>query len=148
MILRQSAEESKRWKKKLPTDYIRKPGAGRPYIDETYPNIHQVFLEIVQENTAGCPMNSHIKWTYLTPKEIVEKLAQKGISVSTPVVSDLLKIHGFKKRKMSKSRTIKEVKDRDEQFKKLNNHRLKVGGFRLSAESTDTGPRPVIRPQF
>ena len=30
----------------------------------------------------------------------------------------------------------------------LNNHRLKVGGFRLSAESTDTGPRPVIRPQF
>lgn len=120
MTQRQSGEESKRWKKKLLTDYIRKPGAGRPYVDETYPDIHQVFLEIVQENTAGCPMNSDIKWTYLTPKEIVEKLAEKGIVVSAPIVSDLLKIHGFKKRKLSKCRTIKEVKDRDEQFKKIN----------------------------
>ena len=114
MILRQFAEESKKWKKKLPTDYIRKPGAGRPYVDETYPDIHEVFLEVVQENTAGCPMNRDIKWTYLTPKEIVEKSAEKGINVSAPTVSDLLKIHGFKKRKLSKSRTIKEVKDRDE----------------------------------
>lgn len=120
MILRQFAKESKRWKKKLPTDYIRKPGAGRSYVDETYPDIHKVFLEIVQENAAGCPMNDDIKWTHLNPKEIVEKLAEKGISVSPPVVSDLLKIHGFKKRKLRKSRTIKEVKDRDEQFNKIN----------------------------
>ena len=75
----------KEMEKKLPTDYIRKPGAGRPYVDETYPDIHEVFLEIVQENTAGCPMNSNIKWTYLTPKEIVEKLAEKGINVSAPL---------------------------------------------------------------
>ena len=26
---------------------------------------------------------------------------------------------------------------------KLNNHRLKVGGFKISAESADTGRRPV-----
>jgi hypothetical protein len=77
-------------------------------VDETYPDIHQVFLDIVQENTAGCPMNSDIKWTYLTPKEIVEKLAGRGIVVSAPIASDLLKIHGFKKRKLSKRRTIKK----------------------------------------
>lgn len=143
MTPRQSGEESKRWKKKLLTDYIRKPGAGRPYVDETYPDIHQVFLEIVQENTAGCPMNSHIKWTYLTPKEIVEKLAEKGIVVSVPIVSDLLKIHGLKKRKLSKRRTIKEVKDRDEQFKKINTLRdkyIEKGEPVLSVDSKKKEP--------
>ena len=56
----------------------------------------------------------------MTAKEIVEKLAEKEINVSVPIVYDLLKIHGFKKRKLRKSKTIKEVKDRDEQFKKIN----------------------------
>ena len=54
--------------------------------------------------------------------------------------------------KNDKSENIENIKQQiDEALKeieKLNNHRLKVGGFKLSAESTDTGPRPVIRPQF
>jgi hypothetical protein len=95
-------------------------GASQFAPKNSKPDIHQVFLEIAQENTAGCPMNNHIKWTFLTPKEIVEKLAERGISISVPVVSDLLKIHGFKKCKLRKSKTIKDVKDRDEQFKKIN----------------------------
>ena len=46
-------------------------------------------------------MNRDIKWTFLTQKEIVDKLAKKGINISEPIVSDLLKIHGFKKRKIN-----------------------------------------------
>ena len=61
-------------------------------------------------------MNDDIRWTYLTHQEIVEKLAEKEIYISPPTVANLLKLHGFKKRKMSQCKTIKDVENRDEQF--------------------------------
>lgn len=73
----------------------------------------------MSKHTAGCPINEKIKWTYLSQEEIVEKLAEKGIEVSTFSVRTLLKIHQFKKRKMNKCQTIKEVEDRDQQFKNI-----------------------------
>ena len=48
----------------------------------------------------------------------------------------------------SKVRILRVGCDEPRSFNQLNNHRLKVGGFKSSAESTDTGRRPVIRPQF
>ncbi len=45
----------------------------------------------------------------LSQEEIVEKLADKGIQVSTFTIRTLLKIHKFKKRKMDKCKTIKDV---------------------------------------
>lgn len=68
-------------------------------------------------------MNDDVKWTYLTHKEIVEKLRKKEINVSPPIVADLLRIHGFKKRKMNDCKTIKEVENRDEQFRNINDLR-------------------------
>lgn len=70
-------------------------------------------------------MNDEIRWTYLTHQEIVDKLKEKEVYVSQPTVADLLKLHGFKKRKMSQCKTIKEVKNRDEQF--INIDRLRNG---------------------
>lgn len=64
-------------------------------------------------------MNEVIKWTYLNQEEIVEKLADRGVVVSAFTVRNLLKIHNFKKRKMDKCKTIKDVADRDEQFKNI-----------------------------
>ena len=64
-------------------------------------------------------MNESVKWTYLTHEEIVEKLANHGINVSTFMVRILLRIHNFKKRKMKKSKTIKSVIHRDEQFQNI-----------------------------
>ena len=61
-------------------------------------------------------MNDDIRWTYLTHQEIVDKLAEKKIYISPPTVADLLKLHSFKKRKMSQCKTIKDVENRDEQF--------------------------------
>jgi hypothetical protein len=105
--------------KVLNIDSVRQASAGRRYIEENYPNIHEVFLEIVSKHTAGCPMNEDIKWTYLSTEEIVKKLADKGIQVSTFTVRTLLKIHRFKKRKMNKCKTIKDVEDRNKQFKNI-----------------------------
>jgi hypothetical protein len=103
----------------LKTEGIRQAGGGSQYIEKNYPNIHQVFLEIVSNHTAGCPLNETIKWTYLSQSEIKEKLAQRGIKVSVFTVRTLLKIHKYKRRKMEKCKTIKQVEDRDKQFKNI-----------------------------
>ena len=44
---------------------------------------------------------------------------------------------------INKIRQAELLNNRNLIFKKLNNHRLRVGGFKASAESTDTGQRPV-----
>jgi arginine repressor len=70
-------------------------------------------------------MNEDIRWTYLTHQEIVDKLIEEEIYVSQSTVACLLKLHGFKKRKMSQCKTIKDVENRDEQF--INIDRLRNG---------------------
>ncbi|WP_338070395.1 ISAzo13-like element transposase-related protein [Bathymodiolus platifrons methanotrophic gill symbiont] len=55
-----------------------------------YSGIDQDFLDILQQHTAGNPMNSSIRWTYLKPREIVSELLKKGYSVSRNIVRYLL----------------------------------------------------------
>jgi len=44
---------------------IRAKGGGRKRCFEKIPELDQAFLSVVQEHTAGDPMNVEIKWTYL-----------------------------------------------------------------------------------
>jgi hypothetical protein len=83
---------------------IRQEGAGRKPIRETYPNIDKIFLKVLEEHTAGDPMNKRIIWTDLTKAEIIALMAMKGIEISKKVVSDLFKTHGYVKRKIQKKR--------------------------------------------
>lgn len=88
-------------------------------------------------------MNDDIRWTYLTHQEIVEKLAEKEICISPPTVADLLKLHGFKKRKMSQCKTIKDVENRDEQFiniERLRNIYTQAGEPVVSVDSKKKEP--------
>ncbi|WP_263459041.1 ISAzo13-like element transposase-related protein [Bathymodiolus platifrons methanotrophic gill symbiont] len=50
---------------------------------------------MLQQHTAGNPMNSSIRWTYLKPREIVSELLKKGYSVSRNIVRYLLKKHEY-----------------------------------------------------
>jgi hypothetical protein len=100
-------------------EHIRKPGGGRKKIIDTIENIDAIFFEILREYTAGSPMDEKIKWTNLTNREISEAFTQRGMNVTEHVVSQLLQKHGYVKRQMQKTATLKETKNRDEQFKKI-----------------------------
>jgi len=104
-----------------PESRIRKKGGGKKKIIEKIENIDEVFFEIVEENTAGSPMNQDIKWTNLSLKEISAAFLERGLIVSGHVVKQLLKKHKFVERKMSKTKTVKEVKHRNEQFENIAN---------------------------
>jgi Rhodopirellula transposase DDE domain len=99
-----------------PEGRIRKPGGGKKKITEKRANIDELFLEIVKENTAGSPMDERVKWTNLGQKAISKVFDEKGYNVSEHVVKQLLKKHKYVQRKMQKTKTMKEVDQRNEQF--------------------------------
>jgi len=102
-----------------PEDRIRRPGGGRKKIIDMEENIDEVFFEILKDHTAGSPMDEEIKWTNLNLKEISKAFESKGMNITPYVVKQLLKKHGFVERKMQKAVTMKDCKDRNEQFKRI-----------------------------
>ena len=103
-----------------PEDRIRKPGGGKKKIIDTVENIDEVFFEIIRDHTAGSPMNEEIKWTNLTLKEISNAFNSRDLNISPYVVKQLLKKHNFVERKMQKAVTMKDCKDRNKQFERIN----------------------------
>jgi len=78
-----------------------------------------IFEELVESQIAGSPMNEKVRWTNLKDTEIVRIFEKKGLAVSRFMVNQLTALNGFVKRKMKKSKTAKEVANRDEQFQKI-----------------------------
>ena len=102
-----------------PEDRIRKPGGGKKKIIDTVENIDEVFFEILKDHTAGSPMDKELKWTNLNRKEISKSFKSRGMNITPHVVKQLLKKHGFVERKMQKAVTMKDCKDRNEQFERI-----------------------------
>ncbi len=145
----------------------RRPGGGREKIMVKISDINLVFLSIVEEHTAGSPMDEKIKWTDLTQGQIVTAFHEKGYTTVTKhVVRQLLKKHGYVKRKMKKSKTVKEVEHRDEQFKQIKSYKEEyinkgnpvismdvkkkenIGEFFQKGEGYGTKPLPVLDHDF
>ena len=89
---------------------IRKPGGGRKKVIEAIENIDDIFLEILRDHTESNPMNEAIKWTNLTQSEISKAFAKRGMNVTEHVVKQLLQKHGYIKRKVQKTVTMKGIK--------------------------------------
>ena len=86
----------------LPEGRNRKEGGGRKRCIDVIENIDEVFLSVLKEHTAGDPDNEKIKWTNLTQEEICKRMKEQGISISCPVVKQLLNKYNYVKRKALK----------------------------------------------
>jgi len=113
---------------------IRVRGGGRKSCFEKIPELDQAFQRVVQEHTAGDPMQPEVKWTYLNQSQIVEGLKQQGIEISAPIVRKLLDKHKYVKRKAQKQLAIGQTENRNEQFENID---------RLKQEYRDAG-NPII----
>jgi hypothetical protein len=89
-------------------------------------------------------MDSHVLWTNLTIKQIQEKLRYHFISVSCPVIKQLLKSCGFVKRKLRKCKTLKEVANRNEQFEYIAELKNEFLSNALPILSIDTKKKEMI----
>jgi len=95
---------------------IRKSGGGSKLRLDKIKNIDAVFLNVLQEYTAGDPMKEKVKWTNLSKTDICSKMSKHSIKVSSYTVKQLLKKHGFVKRKAQKTLSTGDTKNRNEQF--------------------------------
>ena len=83
---------------------IRQVGGGRKSYEETYPNINEQFLSVLDHHTAGDPMDERIRWTNLKPLEIVARLAEDyQVKVSEFVIRQLLEKHHYRRRQAQKN---------------------------------------------
>jgi hypothetical protein len=113
---------------------IRKPGGGRKTAQEKYPELDDIFLQVLKEHTAGDPMDDKAQWTDLTNKEIRLRIAKEGIEINRNIVKKLLTHHGYRKCRMVKSTAIGRSENRNEQFENIK---------KLKKKYTQSG-QPVI----
>jgi len=89
-------------------------------------------------------MKACVLWTNITCRHVSDLLRQQSIIAGTGVVRQLFKKCGYVKRKMFKNRTLKVVKNRNEQFEHIS--KLKSEFFRanLPSLSIDTKKKEML----
>jgi Rhodopirellula transposase DDE domain len=87
---------------------------------EIDPAIEVNFQKVLEDHTAGDPMRLEVKWTNLSRRQIAKRMKDLGTPVSRDVVSQLLKKHGYRRRKASKKKTMgPRHPDRNAQFENI-----------------------------
>ncbi len=117
---------------------IRKIGGGRKRALETIEGIDEIFLMVLENFTAGDPMQEQVRWTNLTYQDIIEHMSAEGITISKPVVKQLLKKHGYVKRKAQKRLSTGEHRDRNAQFERIADLKAQYEGSANPIISVDT----------
>jgi len=85
-----------------------------------HPTLEAHFLKVLEDHTAGDPMRLEVKWTNLSRRQIALRITELGTPVSRHVVSQLLKKHGYRRRKALKKRTMGPPHpDRNAQFENI-----------------------------
>lgn len=109
------------------------------------PALEVTFRKVLEDHTAGDPMRLEVKWTNLSRRQIAKRMKELGTPVSRDVVSQLLKKHGYRRRKALKKKTMgPRHPDRNAQFEniaRLKKKYLKVG---LPVISIDTKKKELM----
>lgn len=118
----------------VPPERCRKKGGGRKRKIDAVPQIAEEFQAVLQEHTAGSPVQPGLIWTDLTATDIAQKMTERGTQVSVHIVEQLLDEHDYHRRKALKDLAMGVSQDRDAQF---------VNIARLRQEFLDRGD-PVL----
>ena len=98
---------------------IRRPGAGRPGIEQSQPVIKQTLEKLVDPLTRGDPQ-SPLRWTCKSRAKLTKALVQAGWRVSSTTVGRLLHELGYRLQSVRKSREGTSHPERGAQFEHIN----------------------------
>ena len=122
---------------------IRRPGAGRPGIEQSQPGIKQALEKLVDPLTRGDPQ-SPLRWTCKSRAKLTQALVQAGWRVSSTTVGRLLHELGYRLQSVRKSREGTSHPDRGAQFEHIN---AKADDFLQRAQpvvSVDTKKKELV----
>jgi hypothetical protein len=109
------------------------------------PAIGVTFLKVLADHTAGDPMRLEVKWTNLSRRQIAKRMKDMGTPVSRDVVSQLLKKHGYRRRKALKKKTMgPRHPDRNAQFENIARLKKKYLKLGLPVISIDTKKKELL----
>ena len=98
---------------------IRRPGAGRPPIEQSQPGIKQALEKLVDPLPRGDP-ESPLRWTCKSRAQLTAALSKAGWRVSSTTVSRLLHELGYSLQAVRKSQEVRSHPDRNGQFEHIN----------------------------
>ena len=101
------------------TGRIRRPGAGRPDIEESQPGVIQALDLLVEPLTRGDPM-SPLRWTCKSRAKLTAALTAQGWRVSSTTVGHLLHALGYRLQALRKTQEGTSHPDRNAQFEHIN----------------------------
>jgi hypothetical protein len=113
-------------------------------LNELDSTLEENFLKVLQDHTAGDPMRAEVKWTNLSRRQIAGRMAELGTRVGRDVVSQLLRKHGYRKRKALKKKTMGHHRDRNAQFEKIARLKKKYLKAGLPVISIDTKKKELL----
>jgi hypothetical protein len=112
---------------------------------EVSPTLEENFLEVLRDHTAGDPMRAEVKWTNLSRRQITRRLKERGTPASRRVVSQLLRTHGYRKRKAQKKVTMgRRHPDRNAQFENIARLKREYLAAGLPVISLDTKKKELL----
>jgi Rhodopirellula transposase DDE domain len=102
-----------------PAGRVRRPGAGRPPMAVTDPDLVAALDALVDPVSRGDPA-SPLRWTTKSTSKLAAELTARGHRVSARTVAKLLKQAGYSLQANSKTIEGAQHRDRDAQFGYLN----------------------------
>src|SRR6202022_152756 len=101
------------------TGRIRRPGAGRPDIEQIQPGVTEALDLLVEPLTRGDPM-SPLRWTCKSRAKLAAALTAHGWRVSSTTVGHLLHALGYRLQALRKTQEGTSHRDRNAQFEHIN----------------------------
>ena len=102
-----------------PTDRIRRPGGGRPRIQQDQPGIQAALQALVDPLTRGDP-TSPLRWTCKSRAKLAAALTEQRWRVSSTTVGRLLHRLGYRLQSARKRQEGATHPDRNAQFEHIN----------------------------
>jgi len=98
---------------------VRRPGAGRPLLEERDPELVDALESLVDPVTRGDP-ESPLRWTSKSTRKLAAEMKQLGHKISPQTVGHLLREQGYSLQSNRKTLEGKQHPDRNAQFEFLN----------------------------
>ena len=129
--------------KRRPTTRLRKEGGGRKKIVDKNPDVKKEIEKIMEENTAGNPMNK-LRWTNKSTYTISNELKNKHQTISEVTVGRIIKQLGYSLQTNVKSKESGTSQERDSQFKYINEQIRIFEKENMPVISVDTKKKELV----
>jgi hypothetical protein len=97
----------------------RRPGAGRPRLEDGAPGLGAALLGLVEPSTRGDPVVA-VTWTTMSLRDLQRRLEAAGFRCGKDAAARMLREAGYSLRGMSRVLEGSQHPDRDDQFRHVN----------------------------